>query len=584
MAAPEMARTQKLTWLPCAVALMTTSWQHHALAAPDGDEVGSAVEQEPSEPEAAAETEAAAKLEPAAESEPKPAPDVEAASETESESAAWTESEGAAETESESAPEPEAEAETEVETAFAIEAEAQPAAPSDESEDKPSKKERSSEADEAFKIPPPPPGFDFKRPLTPEDYKRKHEGGYFTGLPLANFDPNTGAGFGARAYYYFNGRSDNPLFGYTPYLHRLFIQGFATTKGLQFHWLDWDAPAIFGSAFRVRSQSVWYRNTSQHYYGLGTASMDALTFTGAGQSYDTFAEYNSDLRAVRPDGTTLSRYDHVDLMRPISLLSIERTFFNGLIRPLVGVAISHATIRDFTGRQVSADDENGGETEAEMGTTRYEEDCATLIGCEGGWDNYLRLGVSFDTRDFEPDPNSGAFVDAALDLGSAALGSEYDYARFLVAARYFWSPMPEVTDLVLAGRATFMAQTPGTPWFSQSTLPYTEDTRTGLGGLRTLRGYQQDRFVGQIVTLTNFEARWNFYRFHLGSEKFGLFLVPFLDMGRVYDNAKEVSFKNWARAQGAGFRISWNMATIISADYGFSEEDSGLYINFNHQF
>src|SRR3954451_1007261 len=40
--------------------------------------------------------------------------------------------------------------------------------------------------------PPPPPGFDAHRPLDREDYLRKNERGYFTGLPLANYDPNTG--------------------------------------------------------------------------------------------------------------------------------------------------------------------------------------------------------------------------------------------------------------------------------------------------------------------------------------------------------------------------------------------------------
>lgn len=39
-----------------------------------------------------------------------------------------------------------------------------------------------------------------------------------------------------------------------------------------------------------------------------------------------------------------------------------------------------------------------------------------------------------------------------------------------------------------------------------------------------------------------------------------------------------------ARPTGGALRISWNLATVITADYGVSPEDTGLYINFNHIF
>jgi outer membrane protein assembly factor BamA len=63
--------------------------------------------------------------------------------------------------------------------------------------------------------------------------------------------------------------------------------------------------------------------------------------------------------------------------------------------------------------------------------------------------------MSYDTRDFEPDPKAGVFVDAALDAGTLALGSQYDDARMMLAARGYWSPAAEDVDLVLAGRGGF---------------------------------------------------------------------------------------------------------------------------------
>src|SRR5262245_42153982 len=67
--------------------------------------------------------------------------------------------------------------------------------------------------------------------LSPEDLRRKNDGGYVTGLPLAAYSTDIGFGAGARVYYYWNGSRADPRFGHTPYLHRVFFQAFASTKG-----------------------------------------------------------------------------------------------------------------------------------------------------------------------------------------------------------------------------------------------------------------------------------------------------------------------------------------------------------------
>jgi outer membrane protein assembly factor BamA len=196
----------------------------------------------------------------------------------------------------------------------------------------------------------------------------------------------------------------------------------------------------------------------------------------------------------------------------------------------------------------------------------------------------LPIWISYDTRDFELDPNSGVFADLALDAATVALGSEYDYLRLLGAVRGYWSPAPQRTDLVLAGRALLQFQTAGTPFFSLDSLPFTEDFRNGLGGHRTLRGYRQNRFVGRTMAAATGEVRWTFTRFKVAGQKFALIAVPFLDVGRSFDHAGKLTFDDWRLSYGGALRISWNLATIITADYGRSDEDTGLYINFGHIF
>src|SRR5262249_32054963 len=164
-----------------------------------------------------------------------------------------------------------------------------------------------------------------------------NERGYVTGLPLANYDPNTGFGFGARAYYYWNGTHADPLFGYTPYLHRVFLQAFFTTNGLQFHWLDYDVPSIAGTPYRFRSQVIYLRTTDEHYFGLGSRAMQPLAFPGSDTRYAAFARYHDDLERVTGEGITYARFDGYDHSEPLGLFSIERTFLHGLLRPLAGL-------------------------------------------------------------------------------------------------------------------------------------------------------------------------------------------------------------------------------------------------------
>jgi hypothetical protein len=419
-----------------------------------------------------------------------------------------------------------------------------------------------------------------------DDLARKNDGGYFTGLPLVNYTTDTGVGYGGRVYYYWNGHRGDPLFARTPYLYRVFLQLFATTKGTQFHWLDFDAPKVLDSPYRLRSQLIYQRVQYQNYFGLGDRSLQPLMFPGTGsKTYSTMDAYNAAEQYVDPNGNAWTRYNEYDLERPIGIVSIERLFLQDRVRLLGGLGFSYANIGDYTGTAVDAINDVG-IVHAPEGPTLLHTDCAdhAIVGCGGGWDNYLRFGASYDTRDFEPDPRRGAFIDAALDVGTAGLGGEYNYARGMFAARGYWSPIPDKADLVLAGRGVIVAQTSGAPFFSMDTFSFTDDPRAGLGGNRTMRGYLQDRFVGPVMTLLNFEARWTFWRTCIFKQRFAFVLVPFSDIGRPYDRLSELTYRDWRYTYGGALRIAWNQATILSVDYGISNEDTGLYINFNHMF
>ena len=422
-----------------------------------------------------------------------------------------------------------------------------------------------------------------KTRLTASDLADKKEGGYFTGLPLVNSDPDTGIGFGARVLYFDNGPREDVMFEATPYRHRAYAQAFFTTNGYQYHTLDYDAPYLADLPIRLRASLVYEKNIAANYFGIGDRSLGRLRFPGSADKFASQSDYTEALRHVQPNGTAYTRFDQYVLERPKATVTLERDFFGGLVRGLVGINVAYSGVRQWTGESVDAD------VKSPEAPTRLALDCAAglVVGCGGGFDNTLKLGVAFDTRDFEPDPNSGVFVELTGEVSGKYTLSDYDWARLTFAPRAYYSPFPKLTDLVIAGRFVGSIQSEGTPFFELNQLSFADYDRAGLGGLRTIRGFKQDRYVGRVVALANLELRWTFYEFNVPFAKkqhLALMLAPFLDVGRVFDSLSDLELARFRNGQGAGFRIAWNQATIIVIDYGISREGSTLYVNFNHPF
>ena len=429
----------------------------------------------------------------------------------------------------------------------------------------------------------PLPDFLRTRPrMAARDLSEKREGGYWTGLPLFNADPDTGIGLGARVYYYWNGRREDPLYPFTPYLDRIFAQAFVTTNGAQLHVIDYDAPYVWHTRFRLRAALSYERNISANYYGRGSSTLSPLGFPGATRSYTRLDDYREALSRLQPDGTSYARYNKYDFRQPLARLAMERDLFGGAVRWFGGVIFSYVMLGDYTGVPTPA----AAGLSGPEAPTLLHADCIgrRIVGCENGWDNQLKLGISYDTRDFEPDPTAGVVLGVTTEISSRRLGSRYNYERVTGAVRVFYSPLPALARLVLAARAAYSVQMGEVPFFDLGTLAFIDADQSGLGGLRTLRGFTQDRFVGRIAAVTNLEARWTFLTFTVRTQRARLFLAPFVDAGRVFDDVNGTTLTGWKIGKGVALRVGINQATIVSIDYGTSSEGTGLYVNFGQPF
>jgi len=423
----------------------------------------------------------------------------------------------------------------------------------------------------------PPPHFArYKHRLPDLLLENKKEHRYFTPMPVIGVDPDTGFNFGAMVNFYDNGSKDSPFFYYAPYRQQIAIAAYGTTKKVYDIVAYLDQPYIMGTPWRVRAEAEFLHNPVMNYFGIANDGLQ-LTFPGTGQVFGSIGAYQDALNQVVGGGTN-AKYDFYGLSRFNFQGSAEYDLLGGLIRPLFGFRVAYNWINDYTGDTVN---------NAVQLPTHLRDDCNTgrAKGCSGGFDNYIKLGFSFDSRNFEPDPSSGILAQVVTELSPKFMGSAFNYGRLATTLQGYGTLFKyKSQQFVLAGRFLYEWQFGDVPFYSMDTYAFTERDRLGLGGLRTIRGYKQDRFIGPVALLSNMEMRWSFVEFNVFKQHIKLMAVPFFDAGRTFENNSSITFNNWKLGGGMGVHLAWNLSTIIVFDYGFTPEGNAFYMDIGHVF
>jgi outer membrane protein assembly factor BamA len=389
-------------------------------------------------------------------------------------------------------------------------------------------------------------------------------------------DPDTGVNLGALVNFYDNGSKESPFFRYAPYRQQIALVGLVTTKKMYQFVGFLDQPYFLDTPWRLRVEAEFLNNPVQYYFGIGQAGQQ-LVVPGTGQVFGSYGGYKSALEQ-QSGGDTNAKYDLYGLSRLGFQAAAEYDLLGGLIRPLFGIRIARVWIDDYTGDTVDG---------ARQLATHMRDDCSSgrARGCGGGFDNFVKLGFTFDTRDFEPDPSTGILAQLTAELSPKFLGSAFNYGRLTASLAGFGTVLRHrMQQVVLAGRFLYVWQFGDVPFYSMNTLAFNERDRQGLGGLRSIRGYKQDRFIGPVMMAGNMELRWSFVEFRVFKQDLKLMAVPFLDAGRAFDGMGSVTMSDWHLAGGAGIRMAWNLSTIICFDYGFASEGQAFYMDLSHQF
>ncbi len=440
-----------------------------------------------------------------------------------------------------------------------------------------------------WQLPPlvPRPDFLRRRPLIPDFLlKDKREGWFVTVVPAIGWDQQAGFNLGLVGFLFDNGKKDDPFFRTTPYRRQISVTALGALSGLQRYGATLDQPNIFDSPYRLRADVQYAIDPLNNYFGIGRASMQDFNFPGApGQFFDTYDGYQNALQR-EVDGYAYTKYDLYETRETSFGVAVERDMFGGIVRPLIGIGVRYTDIRDFTGSRVDAENSSGDDVKAIEQPTRMHTDCqaGVITGCSGGFDNILKLGLSLDTLDFEPDPYSGVLAQVVAELSAKELGSDFDYQRVTFSASGYKTVFPNVARLVLAGRGLYSMQFGNVPFYSVPILAFNTRDRRGLGGFATMRGFVDRRFVGESAVLVNMELRWSLFDggYVLGQHLRPM-LAPFVDAGRVF-NGTELRLGGWRADYGIGFRLIWNLVTTVSFDYGMSSEGQVFTMDLGYAF
>jgi hypothetical protein len=406
--------------------------------------------------------------------------------------------------------------------------------------------------------------------LSAEDISHKREGAYLTAIPDLSSDPLNGFGAGIISSLFFNGRKNDSMFAYTAYRSCLNLTLFYTTKKQYEIIGEFDAPYIFNSAWRLRAEAAFEVNPNLLYFGNTEKTLNGLSYypdndsTRSPVTDASYADYkNSQTGNTEYFNTYLEKEN-------VFNISMERSFSEGKWRTLLGYEFT-----DMSNTAIRANSQ-----------LNRDADLGLIKGRGLNLISFLHFGIIYDTRDLETDPSKGIIFEITDELSLKAMGSQLNFNKTFTHFNYYQRLLPGVfKKLVFCSRFALGYTQGDSPFYEYRHQWSSEEHVEGLGGGTTLRGFKQARFLGRVMSFSNFELRARFAQFNLAKQHFALSLVPFFDAGGVYDKPERLDrLQNLRYSEGTGLRIAWNVNTVLRFDYSVSREDKQFFFSIGNTF
>ena len=285
-------------------------------------------------------------------------------------------------------------------------------------------------------------------------------------------------------------------------------------------------PAFSQGRYSLNFGASFFKNATSRFFGLGEATSESE------QTNYTAREARANWRF----GVYANEVTQISVGQRFRQVSLQRG----------------ATDLPFTGDQFPAVDGVQGET--------------LILG--------HRATFYYDTRNNLISPTDGMAVTAYAEVNQNLHNGDHPvYSRYAMEVKKLFPS--ESKRAILVVRADLQA-TIGTqvPFFEQSSL----------GGQNNLRGFGVDRFIDKHLVALSVEERIHIMRTKVAGVTADFEIAPFLDSGQVFNDYKDVSFKNYRMTPGIGFRGVVKPNVVGRVDYGYSQEGGAIFAGLDFPY
>jgi outer membrane protein assembly factor BamA len=285
-------------------------------------------------------------------------------------------------------------------------------------------------------------------------------------------------------------------------------------------------PAFSQGRYSLNFGASFFKNATSRFFGLGEATSES------DQTNYTAREARANWRF----GVYANEVTQISVGQRFRQVSLQKG----------------ATDLPFTGDQFPAVDGVQGET--------------LILG--------HRATFYYDTRNNLISPTDGMAVTAYAEVNQNIHNGDHPlYSRYAMEVKKLFPS--ESKRAILVVRADLQA-TIGTqvPFFEQSSL----------GGQNNLRGFGVDRFIDKHLIALSVEERIHIMRTKVAGVTADFEIAPFLDSGQVFNDYKDVSFKNYRMTPGIGFRGVVKPNVVGRVDYGYSQEGGAIFAGLDFPY
>lgn len=375
----------------------------------------------------------------------------------------------------------------------------------------------------------------------------------FAAAPRLTLSADEGVGLGGRGVLFWH------RFDQRPYKTAISFQLWATTRLVQQHFVRVDAIDAFNIPLRLESELGFFSTLTQPYCGLSFAPCP-----------DDDAHR---MRTTEPYALAQARWRVARAPWFADTLKLE--LFSGL----------RATWY-IPGTLFFDDDGDGAPDLTPTPGSVYARD---FPRGEPGLASVVQVGIAVDTRDNEPSPRRGFFVDASVRGAGPVTGSAFTFGGVDVTARLY-APLPLQTTpgrpLVLAQRAIVDGVVGDAPVRERMRFGGLVDAQ-GLGGQDTARGVRLSRYPGRLRLSHQIELRADVAHIDIGGNDLGLVVAGFVDGGLALFGGDVDDGSRVLVGTGVALRVIWNENFVFRIDLAVSPEEPGrvgFYTAPNHPF